>query len=374
VAPAVRDGSLHRPSKGQLIGLRKADVDLPNRLLTVTRSYRRDTTKGGHADVIPIATELMPYLEDAIASSPSNLVFPAPDGSMTSEAVQLELVLRRALHKAGIVESWLHKCRRAGCRHVETASDDGLRRCPRCQMKLWPSGQVRPIRFHHLRHTTASLLLMRGADVAAVQRILRHSDPRLTTETYGHLVARLPALLRVVRKLNRSQSLNLVGARGFEPPASCSQNHHATVADGVNGLQATEMLRDSDGAPVQRSQGVAGNSKNLVTRLLPGSGGGASAGGGYQPGQEAGPAVSQADAPGTVHPTATNPTVADLIALRGGRDGLLEVGEVAAELAVCAATVYRLCERGELPHVRIINSIRVRPRDLAAFMAGPRSY
>jgi integrase len=55
-------------------------------------------------------------------------------------------------------------------------------------MKLWPSGQVRPIRFHHLRHTTASLPLMRGADVAAVQRTLRHSDPRLTTETHGHLV------------------------------------------------------------------------------------------------------------------------------------------------------------------------------------------
>jgi integrase len=55
-------------------------------------------------------------------------------------------------------------------------------------MKLWPSGQVRPIRFHHLRHTTASLLLMRGADVPAVPKILRHSDPRLTTETYSHLV------------------------------------------------------------------------------------------------------------------------------------------------------------------------------------------
>jgi len=48
-------------------------------------------------------------------------------------------------------------------------------------MKLWPSGQVRPIRFHHLRHTTASLLLMRGADVAAVQRILRHSETVFVT-------------------------------------------------------------------------------------------------------------------------------------------------------------------------------------------------
>jgi hypothetical protein len=55
-------------------------------------------------------------------------------------------------------------------------------------MKLWPSANVRPIRFHHLRHTTASLLLMRGADLPAVQKILRHSDPRMTTETYGHLV------------------------------------------------------------------------------------------------------------------------------------------------------------------------------------------
>ncbi len=37
------------------------------------------------------------------------------------------------------------------------------------------------------RHTTASLLMMAGANPAAVQRILRHADPRITTEVYGHL-------------------------------------------------------------------------------------------------------------------------------------------------------------------------------------------
>jgi len=47
--------------------------------------------------------------------------------------------------------------------------------------------QVRKIRFHHLRHSTASLLLMKGADLAAVQKIMRHQDPRITTEVYGHL-------------------------------------------------------------------------------------------------------------------------------------------------------------------------------------------
>ena len=52
---------------------------------------------------------------------------------------------------------------------------------------------MRPIRFHDLRHTTGSLLFQTGANPAAVQRILRHSDPRITTETYGHLT---PGYLR----------------------------------------------------------------------------------------------------------------------------------------------------------------------------------
>ncbi len=173
--------------KGELLGLRKGDLDLERGLLTVARSYDRETTKGGHADVIPLATALVPYLEAAIEASPSDLVFPSADGTMRGEGVQLEQVLRRALRRAGIVTGYRHVCRRKGCGHVEHAPDADLRRCPRCQMKLWPVGEVRPLRFHHLRHTTASLLMMAGANPAAVQRIMRHSDPRITTEVYGHL-------------------------------------------------------------------------------------------------------------------------------------------------------------------------------------------
>jgi len=33
-----------------------------------------------------------------------------------------------------------------------------------------------------------------------------------------------------------------------------------------------------------------------------------------------------------------------------------------------AATVYRLCDTGELPHLWIVNSIRIRPSDLQAFL------
>ena len=64
----------------------------------------------------------------------------------------------------------------------------------------------------------------------------------------------------------------------------------------------------------------------------------------------------------------TAPTLADLQVHWGGRDRLLRVAEVAGLLVVGAWAVYKLCEDEELPHVRINNSIRVRPRDLEAFI------
>jgi excisionase family DNA binding protein len=63
------------------------------------------------------------------------------------------------------------------------------------------------------------------------------------------------------------------------------------------------------------------------------------------------------------------PTLADLRVLWGGRDRLLRVAEVAEHLGVGVWRIYQLCEDGELPHVRINNSIRVRPKDLEEFIA-----
>ena len=53
-------------------------------------------------------------------------------------------------------------------------------------------------------------------------------------------------------------------------------------------------------------------------------------------------------------------------------DHLLSVREVAARLGVSTATVYKLCERGELPHVRVSNAIRIAPADLVDFIARGR--
>src|SRR5437762_6646664 len=55
-------------------------------------------------------------------------------------------------------------------------------------MILWASALPRKFRLHDTRHTTATLLLAAGADLYAVARILRHTDPKVTFETYAHLV------------------------------------------------------------------------------------------------------------------------------------------------------------------------------------------
>jgi len=233
--------------KGELFALRKSDVDFEAGLLLVGRSHDRDIPKGGRVDAIPINTELLVYLKRAIAASPSELVFPADDGSMLPKHTKLEEVLRRAMRRAGLVTGYVHKCRRQGCGHREAAPDANLRRCSKCNFKLFPVGDVRKIRFHHLRHTTASLLLMNGADLVAVQRIMRHTDPRLTTEVYGHLSTSY--LKKEIQRLS------------FGPPPA-DEGGSLSTAGG-----ASEPPRPADTRAQERS--AAPDSSRFTTRLLP---------------------------------------------------------------------------------------------------------
>jgi excisionase family DNA binding protein len=74
-------------------------------------------------------------------------------------------------------------------------------------------------------------------------------------------------------------------------------------------------------------------------------------------------------APGTAPRVRTTPTTADLVSYWGGRHRLLRIREVAERLGVSNATVYGLCERGELPYVWVVTSMRIRPDDLEEFVA-----
>ena len=176
--------------KGEAAGLRKADVDLERRTLTIRGSYDRATTKGGHADTIPIAPPLLPFIEAAM-DAPGSLVFPAGDGSMRTHESDPQKILRTALARANLVQHWIHSCRRCKARgkpFVEKHADDIERLCPKCGMKLWPTAVARELRFHDLRHSCATILLRAGVDIHRVQRILRHASVTTTAGTYGHLL------------------------------------------------------------------------------------------------------------------------------------------------------------------------------------------
>jgi len=104
--------------------------------------------------------------------------------------------------RAGLVRGYQHVCRRKGCGHEEQVEDAKLRLCPSCKMKLWPKALPRPLRFHDLRGTTATLLARAGVSLVVAQRMLRHADPRLTANVYTRVdladlragVARVPPL------------------------------------------------------------------------------------------------------------------------------------------------------------------------------------
>jgi integrase len=134
--------------RGEAVGLRWADVDVDRRMLTIRRSYE-GITKSGKQRTVPLPTVLVTILKAYKLADPwkGALVFPNDDGEMYSSNSKLQSTLHAALERIGL---------------------------PR-------------IRLHDLRHVYASHFVMSGGDIFTLQRILGHSTPQLTSDTYAHL-------------------------------------------------------------------------------------------------------------------------------------------------------------------------------------------
>lgn len=358
--------------RGEVAALEKADVDLEGGSIVVARSWDSETTKGRKARLLPIHPELKPYLVAAIRASKSALVFAREDGSMQSQHAHLPRLLRAALNTAGIVDGWVLKCRR--CKHSEKCATADAKPCPECSFKLWPSPVPRRVRFHDLRHTTATLMLKAGATLAVVQRMLGHADSNVTANTYGHLdlddlrqgVGRLsfsseapatavPAELAATGTDEAAEPRGLPvvpeGKRGTEEPVMRGENH--SRARGVTTSGPTR-IRTWNQAVMRRSAEPSTGSLGSTP--------------------SSGLAVSSAwrEGWGGTRSTASTDSIP---AKRGGLpvvpsvrlvDDVLTVKEAAALLKVSTATVYALVDRGELEHFRVRNSIRVLRASLEA--------
>jgi len=137
--------------KGELLGLRWADIDLDCRRLTVARSFG-STPKSGKPRHLRLPSTLVPILAEWLGRcprTPEGLVFPVVAGG------------RARLGSADDMLGLPELLAAAACRPLTRA-------------------------FHALRHTFASHYMMSGGNLLALQKILGHSDVRMTM-IYAHL-------------------------------------------------------------------------------------------------------------------------------------------------------------------------------------------
>jgi excisionase family DNA binding protein len=216
----------------------------------------------------------------------------------------------------------------------------------------------RPMRFHDLRHTTATLLLHAGVPLHHVQRIMRHKDVRLTTETYGHLVADdlRDAVERIAPAPSRHPSPPLRGDAGDRVATALLPAARFRKAEGRTQGRNRPKIRPSKWSGRQdlnlRPLGPEGSTRGSDT-------------------VGSGPAAL--DESETTGGRGRGRSDTDRLGRRGlaasvtfrsqrtlGTCRLLTVHEVAVRLRVSRATVYRLVAEGRIPAVRISSgAIRV---------------
>ncbi len=113
-----------------------------------------------------LALELSQHIRSKLAGA---VVFSMPSKFDVADMLRVDLVKSRC--------GWLKTIDDTQER-IEAEQGDFLRAV---------DSELERIDFHSLRHTTASWLIQAGADIKAVQSIMRHSDIKLTLDRYGHL-------------------------------------------------------------------------------------------------------------------------------------------------------------------------------------------
>lgn len=157
--------------RGELIGLRWPDVDLETGRIQVRRSVWQNRTHGGRkiekpckgraGRVVPIGDSLCRALADWYGIS--------------------------VIERGGPADGYVWPGRHGGPMAADSPSQA-------VQRALWRANLVDErgdplVTLHGLRHGCGSLMLMAGAQLIAVSRLLGHADVRVTAEVYAHLVS-----------------------------------------------------------------------------------------------------------------------------------------------------------------------------------------
>lgn len=174
---------------GELFALQRSDIDFNAGVVHVRRSHGRSTTKTGTSRKLPllncIAGDLLDLVREA-RDAGRELLFPAADGGLRREDSKMSRVLRTAMGLAGVVEGYTFTCRHKGCEwKMEFSGACEDMECPTHEWKAWRTPRVKRIRWYDLRHMSATLHRMAGADRLAVKLLLGHGSD--CDEIYLHM-------------------------------------------------------------------------------------------------------------------------------------------------------------------------------------------
>jgi len=209
---------------------------------------------------------------------------------------------------------------------------------------------------------------MSGANLVSVQKLLGHSNPKITAETYAHLapdyllaevnllrfgVDHLAPVAKTSQRLAAASTIRVTpelqsasdpaGEAG--PPSLVPEGFPASEMVGCTGLEpvASGVTGSKEGVAEtgSSSYGTIGNRFARSTDFCPGLGG--------------------------LFRRRVTPGLQSARSQDAPWPRLLSVREAARLLGVCTSTVYKLCAEGKLRHVRISNAIRISESALAAY-------
>ncbi|MFF4121033.1 tyrosine-type recombinase/integrase [Streptomyces sp. NPDC001714] len=193
--------------KGELLGLRWEDLDLDGCTATIRRTLQR--TRTGGLTTLPTKT----------ISSERRIALPV--SCVTSLRSHREHQAREK-EKAGA--DW------QGSGHVFTRPDGHLiepATLTRHFNALLRDARLRPIRFHDLRHSTATLLLEQGVELVVIKELLGHAHIGVTATVYAHVRLRLQrqAIDLLGHALGNLAETTAGGREGDDPSACAAPVH-----------------------------------------------------------------------------------------------------------------------------------------------------
>lgn len=157
--------------KGELLGLRWEDLDLDRGTAAIRRTLQRTSTGG--LTTLPTKTQ----------ASERRIALPA----RCLQSLKLHHVQQQREREAAGT-AWQHSG------HVFTTAQGGSidpTNLTRAFTTLLRKAGLRRIRFHDLRHSTATLLLEQGVELVVIKELLGHAHIGVTATVYAHVRLRL---------------------------------------------------------------------------------------------------------------------------------------------------------------------------------------